>query len=93
MEVIRGPLEQSIRTNLAAYLGGRESLDAFTDWIVGAVWNIEQAGEPSVATLGYAIELVLAEWTSGLLDPAARDAALRALMLPEELHARSAPAL
>ena len=29
----------------------------------------------------------------GLLDPAARDAALHALMLPEELHARSAPAL
>ncbi|MFT4039703.1 MAG: hypothetical protein QM692_16095 [Thermomicrobiales bacterium] len=78
-----GPVERSIRNHLAGYLGGRESLDRFTDWIVGAVWNIEQADEPAAATLGYAIELVLADWTSGLLDPAERDAGLHALVLAE----------
>lgn len=88
-----GPLEQSMRDHLAGYLVGHESLDAVTDWMVGAVWNVEQAGEPAAAKLGYAIELALAEWTSGLLDPAERDAALREPLLPEDTSSISEPSL
>lgn len=63
-----GPHEMTMRRHLIDYLDGRQSLAEFTDWIVGAVWEVERYGEPAAATLGYAIELALAEKTSGLLN-------------------------
>ncbi len=43
------------------------SLDAFTAWIVGASWNIENTGDVGASPLAYAIELALAEYSSGFL--------------------------
>lgn len=77
-----GPCEISMRRHLVDYLDGRETLAEFTGWIVGAVWNIERADEPDAAKLGYAIELALAEMTSGLLSREELDVELRALLKP-----------
>ena len=77
-----GPHELSIRSHLADYLDGRMSLAEFTDWMVGAVWEIERYGEPNAAALGYAIELALAEQTSGLWNQAELGSELRRLAFP-----------
>jgi hypothetical protein len=69
----------TMRRHLADYLDGRLTLAEFTDWMVGAVWEIERYAEPGAATLGYAIELALAEKTSGLLNQGELDIELRAL--------------
>ncbi|MCA9880698.1 MAG: hypothetical protein KC442_23035 [Thermomicrobiales bacterium] len=84
-----------MRRHLVDYLDGRETLDEFTDWIVGAVWGVEQYGEPDAARLGYAIELAMAERTSGLLSREELDAELRALApaAPEDIVSTPAPAL
>lgn len=74
-----GPHEMTMRRHLTDYLDGQLSLAEFTEWIVGAVWEVERYGEPAAATLGYAIELALAEKTSGLLDQAELDSDLRTL--------------
>ena len=82
-EVAVGPHEMTMRRHLADYLDGRISLAEFTGWIVGAVWEVERYGEPEAATLGYAIELALAEKSSGLLNLQELDAELRILALPD----------
>ncbi len=74
-----GPHEMTMRRHLADYLDGRLTLDEFTDWIVGAVWEVERYAEPDAATLGYAIELALAEKTSGLLNRGELESELRTL--------------
>ncbi len=76
-----GPHEMTMRRHLADYLDGRLSLAEFTGWIVGAVWEVERYGEPDAATLGYAIELALAEKSSGLLNQNELDAELRELAM------------
>jgi hypothetical protein len=48
-------------------------------WFVGVTWNIEQTGSPGDQNLVYAIELVLAEASSGLLTPDELDGELCAL--------------
>jgi hypothetical protein len=62
------PLESAIRNHLAAYLAGELSLDQFTDWFVGASWNIDKSESPSAYELAAGIELALAEASSGLLS-------------------------
>jgi hypothetical protein len=74
-----GPHEMTMRRHLADYLDGQLTLAEFTEWIVGAVWDIERYGEPDAARLGYAIELALAEKTSGLLNQSELDSELRTL--------------
>lgn len=59
--------ELTIRHQLGAYLCDAMSLDDFTAWLVAASWNIEQTGDIGASQLAYAIELALAEHTSGLL--------------------------
>ncbi len=59
--------ESAIRHQLRAYLSDDMSLDEFTAWLVGASWNIENVGDVAASQLAYAIELALAEHTSGLL--------------------------
>jgi hypothetical protein len=60
-------LETTIRRHLVRYLAGQMSLDDFTDWLVGATWNIEKRGDAETKQLVYSIELALAEASSGLL--------------------------
>jgi hypothetical protein len=66
-EVMMEDLEAAIRHQLVSYLSNRVSLDEFTAWLVGATWNIDPLSEPEASQLAYAIELALAEHTSGLL--------------------------
>lgn len=72
-------LEAAIRHQLVSYLSDRMSLDEFTAWLVGATWNIESMSEPEASQLAYAIELALAEHTSGLLTLEELRAELRSL--------------
>jgi hypothetical protein len=60
-------LETTIRRHLVNYLAGNSSLDEFTDWLVGATWNIEHAESTEARNLAYSIDLALAEASSGLL--------------------------
>ncbi len=60
-------LEAAIRHQLVSYLSDHLSLDEFTAWLVAATWNIENVGELGASQLAYAIELSLAEHSSGLL--------------------------
>ena len=61
-------LEATIRHQLVSYLSDDMSLDDFTSWLVSATWNIETMGVPDASQLAYAIELALAEHSSGLLN-------------------------
>lgn len=61
-------LETTIRRHLVSYLAGDASLDAFTDWFVGATWNIDDAECVEALQLAHSIELALAEASSGLLS-------------------------
>jgi hypothetical protein len=63
------PLESAIRNHLVAYLAGELSLDQFTDWFVGASWNIDRSESPNAYELAAGIELALAEASSDLLSP------------------------
>lgn len=60
-------LATTIRVYLDAYLSGRISLDEFTGWLVSATWNITYTGDAEATELTFAIELGLAEHSSGLL--------------------------
>lgn len=60
-------LEGTIRHQLRSYLTDGISLDEFTAWLIGATWNMENADDAATSQLAYAIELSLAEYTSGLL--------------------------
>jgi hypothetical protein len=60
-------LESTIRRQLVSYLTSDLSLDDFTEWIVGVIWDIEATGDPRATQLAYSIELALAELSSGLL--------------------------
>jgi hypothetical protein len=71
--------ESAIRHQLGAYLSDAMSLDEFTAWLVGASWNIEQTGDVGASQLAYAIELALAEHSSGLLTLDELQRALRDL--------------
>ena len=73
------PLETTIRRHLASFLAGDASLDAFVDWFVGVAWTIEETGSPEARELTYAIELALAEASSGLLTPQELRGQLQAL--------------
>lgn len=83
-EVAVGPHEMTMRRHLADYLDGRLSLAEFTGWVAGAVWEVERYGEPEASTLGYAIELALAERSSGLLTLQELEAELRQLAIPDD---------
>jgi hypothetical protein len=70
--------EYQIRQWLARYLHDEVSLDQFEDWLVQRSWNMHLDSEPSAQRLASAIELRLAEYSSGHLD----DNELRLELLP-----------
>ncbi len=67
-----------IRDHLASFLAGTVSQDAFEDWLVQHSWNMHLDSDESAQNLASAIELRLAEYSSGHLD----EAALRNELLP-----------
>lgn len=60
-------LETSIRHQLNRHLDGALTLGEFTDWFVGASWDVDRHGDPGAANLTYAIELALAERADDVL--------------------------
>lgn len=59
------PLGLELRDRLGRYLDGRESLDEFKHWLIGATWDIDAGGDPAAIALTYEIKLALAEHSSG----------------------------
>lgn len=62
--------ENQIRETLVSYLLGKISLDEFEDWLVERSWNMHQDSEEAAQKLAAAIELRLAEHSSGHLSHA-----------------------
>lgn len=75
--------ENKIRENLGRYLSGELSLDHFEDWLVQRSWNMHKDSDESAQKLASAVELRLAEHSSGHLDDAALRDELRQLLNPK----------
>jgi hypothetical protein len=61
-------LDLEIRQRLAEFLADRLSLDEFEDWLVQESWNVQLSGDGAAERMVYAIELRLAEHSSGHLS-------------------------
>lgn len=69
-----------LKNQMASFLSGGITLDAFDDWFAQASWNMHLDSEPEVQMLAAKIELLLAEHTSGhLSEPELRSALASAL--------------
>jgi hypothetical protein len=75
--------ENQIREKLGRYLSGELSLDHFEDWLVERSWNMHKDSDESAQKLASAVELRLAEHSSGHLDDAALRDELRQLLNPK----------
>lgn len=60
--------DYQIRERLARYLHKEISLEQFEDWLVQRSWNMHLDSDKSAQKLASAIELHLAEYSSGHLD-------------------------
>jgi hypothetical protein len=60
--------EHQIRQWLARFLHGEVSLDQFEDWFVQRSWNMHRDSDDASQKLASAIELRLAEYSSGHLS-------------------------
>jgi len=60
--------ESEIREQLARFLAGEIPLDEFEDWFVQRSWDAHLDSEQSAQKLAYAVELRLAEHSSGHLS-------------------------
>lgn len=74
-----------IRKQLIRMLSEEIDLDAFEDWLVQHSWNIHRSGDVQAERLAYAIELKLAEHSSGHLP--AKDLRNELLMLANPYYA------
>jgi hypothetical protein len=57
-----------IREQLANFLVGRISLDAFENWFAQNTWNIHKSGSVAAEDLTFAIEGSLSEFSSSHID-------------------------
>jgi hypothetical protein len=60
--------ENQIRERVARYLVGEISLDELEDWLVERSWNMHRDSDEAAQKLAAAIELRLAEHSSGHLS-------------------------
>lgn len=67
-----------IREKIASYLGNKLALDSFEDWLVQQSWNMHRDASREAQELVSAVELRLAEYSSGHLS----EEQLRAELLP-----------
>jgi hypothetical protein len=72
--------ESQIREKLGQYLSKQLSLDQFEDWLAEHSWNMHKDSSESAQKLASAIELRLAEHSSGHLDECALRDELRPLV-------------
>jgi len=61
-------VDYAIREKVAQYLTGGISLDQFEDWLVQSSWNMHRGSDAQSQKLASAIELRLAEHSSGHLS-------------------------
>ena len=78
--------ESAILEQLYRYLGNQISLDEFEDWFVQASWNAHREMDPVAFKLVSAIELKLAEHSSGHLSETDLQEELRALIEPHFVY-------
>ncbi len=74
--------ESQIRAKLGRYLRNEIPLDVFEDWLVQKSWNMHQDSDEQSQKLASAIELRLAEHSSGHLDEALLRDQLRSFVGP-----------
>ena len=91
-------LHLQIQHWLRSYLDNNFSLEEFQDWFVAASWNVSKSGNWLATRLTYAIELKLAEYTSGHWSESDLHLRLEEVLAePETLHPcpddRAMPAL
>ena len=67
-----------IRRQLEEFLAHHIDADEFEDWIVQNTWNIHEQGNESLQNLAYAVDALLAEYSSGQID----EPALRRKLMP-----------
>jgi hypothetical protein len=72
--------ESQIREQIGHYLRGDISLDVFEDWLVQRSWNMHKDSNEAAQKLASAVELRLAEHSSGHLDEAALRDELRSFI-------------
>lgn len=78
--------ESQIRAKLGSFLSKDMSLDRFEDWLVQQSWNMHKDSSESAQKLASAIELRLAEYSSGHLDEAGLRDELREFVNSYTLH-------
>jgi hypothetical protein len=61
-------IESQVRDRVSQYLHGEIGLDSFEEWLVQRSWNMQQDSVEEARRLVAAIELRLAEHSSGHLD-------------------------
>jgi hypothetical protein len=66
--------------HLRDYLAGKISLDDLKEWLIDATWDLSNTADSPDRQLAFAIELVLAEASSGYLTPDELHADLQALL-------------
>jgi hypothetical protein len=74
--------ESKIREKLGHYLRGDLPLDQFEDWLVQNSWDMHKDSDEPSQKLASAVELRLAEYSSGHLDEGALRDELRQLVNP-----------
>ena len=72
---------QAIQEKLASYLANGIDLATFEDWIAQNTWNLHRSGDLATQHLGYAVELLLAEYSSLYLSETALRRELSLLLL------------
>ena len=72
--------QSQIREKISRYLRYEISLDQFEDWLVQRSWNMHQDSDGDAQKLVAAVELRLAEHSSGHLDVAALREELQSLV-------------
>src|ERR1700730_13404916 len=78
--------ESKIREKLGRYLRKDLSLEQFEDWIAEQSWNMHKDSSEAAQKLASAIELRLAEHSSGHLDEPALQEELRQFANPSVIH-------
>ncbi len=81
-------LRQEIFDQLALYVGGERSFDAFQDWLIDALWRVDETGDVDAASLANRVENRIAEYTSGYCSEAELKQALRPLLAPDAVVTR-----
>ena len=74
-----------------SFLSNDIDLDSLDEWIAQKSWNMHLDSEPSAQALASAVELRLAEYSSGHLPIEQLKSELRSLLVPFEINIEKLP--